>query len=268
MWIAAAIAGGVRWAWPSVFVTLKPSLGLLRLDRHPVAVVVDRRRRAGARQPAVPVAVARLPDRRRATPTPRSGTHSVTCRSSSCRSSRISARADAATTPILTWTAWLLRGGGWAARQKDDSMRSRWPILAIFVLSGRRRPRLRDRLVAPAGPRLRQHDPGRVGDPGRVLRRHGDRQRGRRAARRPRAFAAPAVRHPRTRARGRRPRHAADVPHHPRRSTARSPSALEDAPQLLALIRLGLALLALAPATVLMGATLPTLTRHLSATPI
>ena len=40
---------------------------------------------------------------------------------------------------------------------------------------------------------------------------------------------------------------------------------LEDAPQLLALIRLGLALLALAPATILMGATLPTLTRHLSA---
>jgi spermidine synthase len=40
--------------------------------------------------------------------------------------------------------------------------------------------------------------------------------------------------------------------------------ALEDSPQLLAFIRLGLALLALAPATILMGATLPTLTRHLS----
>ena len=40
--------------------------------------------------------------------------------------------------------------------------------------------------------------------------------------------------------------------------------ALEDAPQLLAFIRLGLALVALAPATILMGATLPTLTRHLS----
>jgi spermidine synthase len=39
---------------------------------------------------------------------------------------------------------------------------------------------------------------------------------------------------------------------------------LEDAPQLLAVFRLGLALLALAPATILMGATLPTLTRHLS----
>ncbi len=40
--------------------------------------------------------------------------------------------------------------------------------------------------------------------------------------------------------------------------------ALEGAPQLLAVIRLALALLALAPATILMGATLPTLTRHLS----
>ena len=40
--------------------------------------------------------------------------------------------------------------------------------------------------------------------------------------------------------------------------------SLEDAPQLLALFRVGLAVLALAPATVMMGATLPTLTRHLS----
>ena len=40
--------------------------------------------------------------------------------------------------------------------------------------------------------------------------------------------------------------------------------ALEGAPQLLAFIRLALALVALAPATVLMGATLPTLTRHLT----
>ena len=40
---------------------------------------------------------------------------------------------------------------------------------------------------------------------------------------------------------------------------------LEGAPQVLAVLRLGLALLALAPATVLMGATLPTLTRYLSA---
>lgn len=40
--------------------------------------------------------------------------------------------------------------------------------------------------------------------------------------------------------------------------------SLEDAPILLALVRVSLAVLALAPATVLMGATLPTLTRHLT----
>jgi spermidine synthase len=41
--------------------------------------------------------------------------------------------------------------------------------------------------------------------------------------------------------------------------------SLEGSPQALALIRFGLSLLALGPATILMGATLPTLTRHLSA---
>jgi spermidine synthase len=41
-------------------------------------------------------------------------------------------------------------------------------------------------------------------------------------------------------------------------------SQLENRPGLLSLVRYGLALLALAPATVLMGATLPTLSRHLS----
>jgi len=40
--------------------------------------------------------------------------------------------------------------------------------------------------------------------------------------------------------------------------------ALETVPGAIALVRFGLALLALAPATVLMGATLPTLTRHLT----
>src|SRR3954454_8861888 len=41
-------------------------------------------------------------------------------------------------------------------------------------------------------------------------------------------------------------------------------TSLEASPQLLGLVRFGLALLALAPATILMGATLPTLTRYLS----
>src|SRR5664279_3201710 len=39
---------------------------------------------------------------------------------------------------------------------------------------------------------------------------------------------------------------------------------LETAPLALALVRFGLSLLALGPATILMGATLPTLTRHLT----
>ena len=43
--------------------------------------------------------------------------------------------------------------------------------------------------------------------------------------------------------------------------------SLETQPGLLALVRFGLALLALAPATVLMGATLPTLTRYLIGRP-
>jgi spermidine synthase len=44
-------------------------------------------------------------------------------------------------------------------------------------------------------------------------------------------------------------------------------SGLEQNPTLLSLIRFGLSLLALGPATILMGATLPTLTRHLSRDP-
>jgi spermidine synthase len=44
-------------------------------------------------------------------------------------------------------------------------------------------------------------------------------------------------------------------------------NGLEDNPTVLSLIRFGLSLLALGPATILMGATLPTLTRHLSRDP-
>src|SRR5688572_14677537 len=40
--------------------------------------------------------------------------------------------------------------------------------------------------------------------------------------------------------------------------------ALEGSPQLLALVRMALAVLALGPATVMMGATFPALTRHLT----
>ena len=73
------------------------------------------------------------------------------------------------------------------------------------------RSHLRDRLGAPARAGLRQHDAGRLGDPHRVLRRHGDRRRRRRADRRP-------VRSPlrlygliELVLVGDRPRHAADV---------------------------------------------------------
>jgi spermidine synthase len=44
-------------------------------------------------------------------------------------------------------------------------------------------------------------------------------------------------------------------------------ASLEGSPTILALIRFGLSLLALGPATILMGATLPTLTRHLARDP-
>jgi len=44
-------------------------------------------------------------------------------------------------------------------------------------------------------------------------------------------------------------------------------ASLEDNPNLLALIRFGLSLVALGPATILMGATLPTLTRYLARDP-
>ncbi len=77
------------------------------------------------------------------------------------------------------------------------------------------RSRVRDRVVTPARARVRQHDPGRVGHPGRLLRRDGDRQRGRRPAGGPGALAAAAVRPDRAGARRRRPRDPVDVRGHP-----------------------------------------------------
>ena len=62
-----------------------------------------------------------------------------------------------------------------------------------------------------------------------------------------------------------RPRDADHVPPPARGLPRRVTRSLETAPVALALVRFVLALLALAPATILMGATLPTLTRHLSA---
>ena len=131
---------------------------------------------------------------------------------------------------------------------------------AIFVLSGAAGLIVRGRLVAPARPRLRQHDPGGVGDPDRVLRRDGDRQRSS-AAGSPTGSARPlrlygvlelvlvvvVLLTPIT----------FRLIHEVYRGIY---PALEATPEALALVRFGLAVLALAPATVLMGATLPTLT--------
>ena len=75
--------------------------------------------------------------------------------------------------------------------------------------------RVRDRVVSPARARVRQHDPGRVGHPGRLLRRDGDRQRGRRPAGGPGALAAAVVRPDRAGARRRGPRDPVDVRGHP-----------------------------------------------------
>ena len=75
---------------------------------------------------------------------------------------------------------------------------------------------LRDRLGPAAGPRLRQHDPGGVGDPDRVLRRDGDRQRDRRTAGGPGPIAAPDVWPAGDRPRRGRPRDAGHLPAAPR----------------------------------------------------
>ena len=127
-----------------------------------------------------------------------------------------------------------------------------------------RRAHVRGRLVQAARPRLREHDPGGGDDPDRVLRRDGDRQRRRRAVRRPGALPASAVRRDRARPGRRRPRSRRSPSGCSTRSIAGRIGALETTPEALALVRFGLAVLALAPATVLMGATLPTLTRELT----
>ena len=89
----------------------------------------------------------------------------------------------------------------------------------------RGRTHLRDRLVAPARPRVREHHAGRVGDPHRVLRRDGDRGHPRRADRRPGSLAAAAVRPAGDRARRRRAGHAADVRAHQRGLSRHLPGA-------------------------------------------
>ena len=118
MWIAAAIAGGVRWAWPSVFMTLKPSLGFFAL--------IGIRSRSWWIAAGVLV-LASLPylslwlDY----PTVTKNSNATFWYSFGNLPFFVlpivaylgSSRRGA--TPILTWTAWLLRGGGWAAQQES-----------------------------------------------------------------------------------------------------------------------------------------------------
>ncbi len=120
MWVAAAIAGGVRWAWPSVFMTLKPSLGFFAL--------IGIRSRSWWIAAAL-LALASLPFLSLWLDYPTITRNSnatiwysfgnlpffvlpiVAYHGSSRRGA----------TPILTWTAWLLRGGAWAARQGNTA---------------------------------------------------------------------------------------------------------------------------------------------------
>ena len=71
-------------------------------------------------------------------------------------------------------------------------------------------------MVAPAGPRVREHDPGRVGDPDWLLRGHGHRGGGRWPDRRSGPLAAAHVRDPGTCPRRGGPGDAHLVPAHPR----------------------------------------------------
>ena len=85
----------------------------------------------------------------------------------------------------------------------------------------------------------------------------------RRTGRGPRPLAPPALRRSRARAR-RRGRADADHVHADPRGLPRVLRGARRPPQALALVRFGLSLLALGPATILMGATLPALTRELT----
>lgn len=118
MWVAAAIAGGVRWAWPSVLVTFKPSLAFFAL--------IGIRSRSWWVAAGVLV-IASLPF------LPLWIDYPTVMINSSAKfwysfgnlpffvlpivaflgSSR------RGTIPPLTWAAALLRGGGWAVRQAD-----------------------------------------------------------------------------------------------------------------------------------------------------
>jgi hypothetical protein len=119
MWVAAAIAGGVRWAWPSVLVTFKPSLAIF--------AVIGIRARSWWIAAAVLVVIS-LPFLPLWLDYPTAMTNSsakwwysfgnlpffilpiVAFLGSTRRRS----------VPPVEWAAGLLRGGGWAARHAAE----------------------------------------------------------------------------------------------------------------------------------------------------
>ena len=118
MWIAAAIAGGVRWAWPSVFMTLKPSLGFF-------ALIGIRSRSWWIAAGLLVLASLPFLSLWLDYPTVTKNSNATFWYSFGNLPFFVlpivaylgSSRRGA--TPILTWTAWLLRGGGWAAQQES-----------------------------------------------------------------------------------------------------------------------------------------------------
>jgi hypothetical protein len=117
MWVAAAIAGGVRWAWPAVLVTFKPSLAFF--------AIIGIRSRSWWIAAGVLV-LASLPFVGLWADYPTAMTNSTAKFWYSFGNMPFfvlpivawlgsSRRGD---TSILTWTAWLLRGGGWVVRHQ------------------------------------------------------------------------------------------------------------------------------------------------------
>ena len=73
---------------------------------------------------------------------------------------------------IRRWSSWPSASTGPTRSDAPTAHRDPGHLRAV----GGGRPDRRDRLVAPAGPRLREHDAGGLGDPDRLLRRHRRRQ--------------------------------------------------------------------------------------------
>ena len=139
MWVAAAIAGGVRWAWPSVLVTFKPSLAFFAL--------IGIRARSwwiaaglfALGQPSVPLALAGLPGRDEQLE--RQVLVLVRKPAILCAPHRRVSRFEPAwrRTPFPTWTAWSPSGRrmGHPRQVRTASIEiTPGSILAIFVLSG------------------------------------------------------------------------------------------------------------------------------------